>query len=188
VSLPPAIARSAEHASSPRRRLARAYADPYLAGVALGLVLLGVLVVTGRGLGASGAFAAAASGVTHAVAPEVAESSPYFSRYLGGAGPWRDWLLFELAGVALGGLLSAWLAGRLRRQVERGPRLSSHARLGLAFAGGAVMAVGAVLARGCTSGLALTGGALLSAGAWLFMIAAFAGAYLMAPLLRRSWR
>lgn len=180
--LPIAVSRSS------RSRPARAYADPYLAGVALGLVLLGVLVLTGRGLGASGAFAATASGVMHAVAPEAAEANPYFARYLAGAGPWRDWLLFELAGVALGGFLSAWLAGRLRREVERGPRLSSHARLALAFGGGAVMAFGAVLARGCTSGLALTGGALLSVGAWAFMFAAFAGAYLIAPLLRRSWR
>jgi len=50
------------------------------------------------------------------------------------------------------------------------------------------MGIGAVLARGCTSGLALTGGALLSAGAWLFMIAAFAGAYAFAPFVRRAWR
>jgi hypothetical protein len=50
------------------------------------------------------------------------------------------------------------------------------------------MGVGAVLARGCTSGLALTGGALLGAGAWLFMIAAFAAAYLVAPVARRMWR
>jgi uncharacterized protein len=50
------------------------------------------------------------------------------------------------------------------------------------------MGLGAVLARGCTSGIALTGGALLSVGAWLFMLAAFAGAYLAAPAWRRMWR
>jgi uncharacterized membrane protein YedE/YeeE len=50
------------------------------------------------------------------------------------------------------------------------------------------MGLGAVLARGCTSGQALTGGALLSVGAWLFMLAAFAAAYLVSPFLRWSWR
>jgi uncharacterized membrane protein YedE/YeeE len=50
------------------------------------------------------------------------------------------------------------------------------------------MGLGAVLARGCTSGQALTGGALLSVGSWVFMIAAFAGGYFGAPLLRRVWR
>jgi uncharacterized membrane protein YedE/YeeE len=166
----------------------RAYADPYVAGACLGLVLLAAFVITGRGLGASGAFATTAAGLAHAVAPAQADDNAYFARYLVGDGPWRDWLLFELAGVALGGLASAWAAGRLHRDVERGPRVGRRARLALGFAGGAVMGLGAVLARGCTSGLGLTGGALLSVGAWLFMIAAFAGAYLAAPLLRRVWR
>jgi uncharacterized membrane protein YedE/YeeE len=169
-------------------RARRPYADPYLAGACLGVVLLAAFVITGRGLGASGAFATTAAGLTRAIAPARAEASPYFARYLADTGPWRDWLLFELAGVALGGFGSAWLAGRLRGDVERGPRARPAARLALGFAGGAAMGVGAVLARGCTSGLALTGGALLSVGAWLFMIAAFAGAYLAAPAVQRMWR
>jgi len=166
----------------------RAYADPYLAGACLGAVLLAAFVITGRGLGASGAFATTAAGVGHAVAPEATAANPYFARYLAGDGPWRDWLLFEIAGVALGGLASAWAAGRLRGAVERGPRARRPTRLALAFGGGMVMGLGAVLARGCTSGLGLTGGALLGVGAWLFMIAAFAGAYLAAAVWRRMWR
>jgi uncharacterized protein len=170
------------------RRAPRAYADPYVTGACLGIVLLAAFVITGRGLGASGAFATTAAGFTHAIAPAQAEANPYFARYLVGSGPWHDWLLFELGGVALGGFLSAWAAGRLRGEVERGPRVRTAARLALAFAGGMIMGVGAVLARGCTSGLALTGGALLGVGAWGFMIAAFAGAYLAAPMLTRVWR
>lgn len=166
----------------------RPYADPYLAGVALGLVLLASFAIAGRGLGASGAFAATAAGLTNAVAPARAAASPLWSRYLSGGGPWREWLLFELAGVVIGGFLSAWLAGRLRRTVERGPRISSRARIACAAGGGALMGFGAILARGCTSGLALTGGALLAAGSWLFIAAAFAAAYLFAPLVRRAWR
>lgn len=149
----------------------RPYADPYLAGIGLGLVLLAAFVFADRGLGASGAFTRAAAWVG---AVEYDASDP--------------WLLFEIAGVFVGGFVSALLAGRLRREVERGPRISRGARLGFAFAGGATMGLGAVLARGCTSGLALTGGALLSVGGWLFVGAAFAAAYLAAPLLRKAWR
>jgi uncharacterized protein len=166
----------------------RPYADPYVAGTCLGLVLLAAFVIAGRGLGASGAFASSAAGLVAAASPARAAASPYFSRYLGGDGPWSEWLLFEIAGVVLGGFLSALAAGRLRAAVERGPRLGRGSRLAYAFGGGSVMGIGAVLARGCTSGLALTGGALLSAGSWLFMIAAFAGAYLFAPFVRRAWR
>jgi uncharacterized membrane protein YedE/YeeE len=166
----------------------RPYADPYVAGTGLGLVLLAAFAIAGRGLGASGAFASSAAGVVAAASPARAAASPYFARYLSAGGPWREWLLFELAGVALGGFLSALAAGRLRGEVERGPRIGRRPRLALAFGGGAVMGLGAVLARGCTSGLALTGGALLAAGSWLFMFSAFAAAYLLAPALKRAWR
>ncbi|HXH38083.1 MAG TPA: YeeE/YedE thiosulfate transporter family protein [Thermoanaerobaculia bacterium] len=172
----------------PRAFSPRPYADPYVAGVGLGLVLLAAYVVVGRGLGASGAFASGAAGVVAAVSPARAAGSPYFARYLAGDGPWREWLLFEIAGVVIGGFLSALAAGRLRATIERGPRIGRGGRLACAFAGGSAMGAGAVLARGCTSGLALTGGALLSAGSWLFMMAAFAGAYLFAPIVKRAWR
>jgi hypothetical protein len=166
----------------------RPYADPYLTGVGLGLVLLAAFAITGRGLGASGAFASSAAGLVAATAPATAAGNAYFARYLSGDGPWHEWLLFELAGVVLGGFLSAYVAGRLRLAVTRGPRIGRTSRLVAAFAGGSAMGVGAVLARGCTSGLALTGGALLAAGSWLFIAAAFAAGYLVAPLVRRAWR
>jgi hypothetical protein len=169
-------------------RSPRPYADPYVAGIGLGLVLLAAFVVMGRGLGASGAFASSAAGLVAAAAPQRAAANPWLARYLGGEGPWREWLLFELAGVVLGGFLSAWLAGRLQLAVVRGPHAGRTSRLAYALGGGAVMGCGAVLARGCTSGLALTGGALLAAGSWLFMLAAFAGGYLLSPFLRREWR
>ena len=165
------------------------YSDPYLAGVGLGVVLLAAFAITGHGLGASGAFATTAAGTVAAVAPDYAASHPYFGRYLASpGGPWRDWLLFEVAGMCAGGFVSAALAGRVRREVERGAGVSAGSRLATAAGGGAIMAVGAVLARGCTSGLALTGGALLSVGSWAFMLCAFAAAYAVAPMLKRSWR
>jgi uncharacterized membrane protein YedE/YeeE len=173
--------------SALRARAPRAYADPYVAGLALGLVLLAAFVIMGRGLGASGAFTSSAAGTVAAIDPARAQASPLLSAYLGGDGPWHEWLLFEILGVGIGGALSAALAGRLRLAVERGPRTTVSARLTTAFAGGGLMGLGAVLARGCTSGQALTGGALLSAGSWLFMICAFAGAYALAPLVRRLW-
>lgn len=164
------------------------YANPYVAGVGLGLVLLAAFVVTGRGLGASGAFATTAAGVTRAIDPARAGANPYFAKYLGGAGPWRDWLLFEILGVVAGGWTSARLAGRVRAEIERGPHASPTSRLAFAAAGGATMGVGSVFARGCTSGQALTGGALLSVGSWIFVAAAFAAAYAVAPLFKKAWR
>lgn len=164
------------------------YSDPYLAGLGLGIVLLAAFVLTGHGLGASGAFAAGAAGTVNAVAPDVASGNAYFGRYLAdGAGPWRDWLVFEIAGVFVGGFLSAAMAGRLRPAVDRGAGVTVSRRLMRAATGGALMGAGALLARGCTSGLALTGGALLSVGSWAFMMSAFGAGFAAAPIVRRSW-
>ncbi len=166
----------------------RPYSDPYVAGVRLGLVLLAAFVLVGRGLGASGAFASSAAGVVCALSPARAAASPLFARYLGSGGPWSEWLLFEIVGVALGAFASAAAAGRLRIAIARGPRFAPGPRLAMGLAGGTLMGAGAALARGCTSGLSLTGGALLSVGAWAFTAAAFAGGYLVAPLVKRAWK
>lgn len=164
------------------------YANPYVAGAGLGLVLIAAFLVTGHGLGASGAFAATAAGTVHAIAPDTAAANGFFNRYLAdGGNPWRDWLVLEIAGVFAGGFLSAALAGRLRRTVDRGSGVAIRTRLMRAAGGGVLMGIGAVLARGCTSGLALSGGALLSVGSWAFMMAAFAAGFAAAPLVRRSW-
>ena len=168
-------------------RAPRPYADPYLAGVALGLVLLAAFVLVGRGLGASGAFASAAASAVHAAAPAAAQRNPYLADHLGPGGLLHDWLVVEVLGVVLGGFASAALAGRLRLTVNRGPALGVGARLAYAAVGGAVMGAGAVLARGCTSGQGLTGGALLSVGSWAFVAGAFGAGYAVAPLVRRAW-
>ena len=164
--------------------------DPYVCGVGIGLVLLAAYALVGQGLGASGAFASVAASLTAAtIGTTRAAASPALAPYLpdGVASPLRDWLVWELAGVAAGAFVSAWRAGRLGWRAERGPRVTPASRLLTAVAGGAVMGIGAKFARGCTSGQALSGGALLSVGSWIFIVTAFAAAYACAPLARRLW-
>ena len=167
---------------------ARAYANPYLAGFGLGLVVLGCFVLTGQGVGASGAFANVATGIVAAVSPEAAAANSYFAGYLSGGAPWTAWMVIEILGLIVGGGVSAAMAGRFRVEVRAGSGVSRTPRLVSAFCGGAIMGLGAVLARGCTSGQALSGGGLLSVGSWTFMGAVFAGGYAFAPLVRRLWR
>jgi uncharacterized protein len=168
----------------------RPYLNPYLAGVGIGMVLLLAFVIMGRGLGASGAFSSIVAAGAQAVAPAHAAASAPYAGYLGDGArsPLADWLVLEILGVTLGGLASAWLSGRFKVAVDRGPRATPRARLLYALGGGVIMGVGAKLARGCTSGQALTGGALLSEGSWLFILGAFAAGYLAAPLFRKQWR
>lgn len=177
--------------SQPMNRAGKPYCDPYFAGIGIGLVLLSAYVLVGRGLGASGAFASVAAAGTAVVRGTAhAAASPATAPYLtdGIASPLSDWLVLELAGVMLGGFLSAWLAGRTRMTIEHPPAITSSHRMLGAVGGGTLMGLGAKFARGCTSGQALTGGALLSVGSWIFIATCFAVAYLLAPLARGLWR
>ena len=165
------------------------YMNPYLAGLGLGLVLLASFVVMGRGLGASGAFSSVVALGVDAVAPAHAQANEFYQGYLDrGAGhPLKSYLVFQVLGVLAGGFLSGALARRVKRTVERGPRIGVGPRLLLAFTGGALMGIGAKLARGCTSGQALSGGAVLNVGSWAFMLMIFAGGYALAYFVRRQW-
>jgi uncharacterized membrane protein YedE/YeeE len=167
-------------------RAAKPFANPYVAGVGLGLVLLSAFVVMGRGIGASGAVSACVAACVNLVAPAHAQGTASFADYLQAA-LIRDWLFVEVLGVGLGGYVSARLANRIAPGVEKGPRISNRGRFVLAVFGGALVGVGAKLARGCPSGQALTGGAMLNVGSWAFMFAVFAGGYAFASLLRRQW-
>ena len=162
--------------------------NPYLGGVALGLVLLTALVLTGKGLGASGGVGRVGVATINTLAPSHVDANAAMKKTkAGGRSPLDSWFVFMLLGVALGGFVSSYTAGRFGREVVRGPRISVNARLAFAFSGGILMGIGAKMARGCTSGQALTGGALLSVGSWIFMMAVFAGGYGLAYFMRRQW-
>ncbi len=162
--------------------------NPYLAGVLLGLVLLGGLVVLGKGLGASGASFRVGVTLAQAVAPAHVAASPGLRGVTQTGHPLDDWLVFQMLGIVLGGVVAAYTSGRLSLEVLKGPRISTAGRIAMAVAGGLLMGIGAKFARGCASGQALTGGGLMSAGAWAFMMTFFGGGYSIAYFVRRAWR
>src|SRR5581483_623458 len=162
--------------------------NPYLAGIALGLVLLSTFLVMGKGLGASGAANRFGVFVAGIVAPSHVAANPNLAAAGGDrANVLDDWLVFEVLGLFLGGALGAITAGRFGAKVIRNARTSVAKRLAFAFGGGLLMGLAARAARGCTSGQALSGGAVLSAGAWIFMLSVFAGGYAFAWFMRRQW-
>jgi uncharacterized membrane protein YedE/YeeE len=166
------------------RTAPRPYSDAGWSGIALGALLALSFIVAGRGLGASGAFAAAAGGALQRIAPAAAVADPALAdRIPTGVPLLGDWIVLEIIGVFIGGALSAWLAGRLFH--FDGPL--SPTRAVRAGVGGALMGVGSRLAYGCTSGLALSGGAMLATGAWIFIPLAF-GTAMLVTLLGRGRR
>ncbi len=161
--------------------------NPYVAGFALGLVLLATFLVMGKGLGASGGANRLGVHALSAVAPAHVAANEYMASMSSAGHALDHWIVFMLVGVLLGGLVAAYTAGRFGRKVIRGPQVPVKWRLFFALFGGAIMGVAARIARGCTSGQALSGGALLSVGSFVFMFAVFGGAYALAYHLRKEW-
>jgi len=178
--------------------------NPYLAGIALGLVLLTSFLVMSKGLGASGAANRLGVAIAGVVAPNHITANPNLASTKGDrASVLDDWLVFEILGVFIGGAIGAYTAGRLGWKVIRGrvgpppsaaaaegsgaTQVSIPVRLIFAFSGGILMGLAARAARGCTSGQALSGGAAMSVGAWIFMLSVFAGGYSVAWFVRRQW-
>ncbi len=91
----------------------RVYFNPYFGGVMLGLVLLLTFYITGRGLGASGAAKSTVVATVDKVAPEHAEESAYYSKFISDDHhPMNTWMVFEVIGVLAG----AFLSGDIIRQ------------------------------------------------------------------------
>lgn len=174
--------------SSPTKKV-KAYMNPYLAGVLLGLVLLAANFISGRGLGASGAVKSVVVTSVVTVNPQAAESSDFIKDYEKGhtGNPMKNWLVFQMMGVILGAFVSGILSGRLGLKTEHGPQTTSKKRLIFAVAGGILFGFGSQLGRGCTSGSALSGLAVMSAGGILTMMAIFGTGYALAYFFRKNW-
>ena len=171
------------------------YLNPYIGGVLLGLVLLAANFISGRGLGASGAFKDTYIAAVKTVAHHHYENATYYKEFQakkearGKAerSPLNEWLVFEMLGVVVGGFLSGAVAGRLKLKVEHSPRITAKRRLIFALLGGILFGFGSQLGRGCTSGSALSGMAVLSLGGFITMAAIFGTAFAFAYLFRKNW-
>jgi len=164
------------------------YVHPYFGGMVLGIILFLALLLTGNGLGSSGATSRIDAAIVDAVAPSHVDKTPYLLKMAGGdLNPLDDWIVPVFFGALLGGFTSGMINRRVKLETTKGPNISDRKRWLFAFLGGMIFLYGARMARGCTSGQALTGGATLSAGSWVVMFSIFAGAYGMAYFVRKLW-
>ncbi|MCL5124417.1 MAG: YeeE/YedE family protein [Deltaproteobacteria bacterium] len=169
---------------------AKGYWNPFLAGIALGLVLLLTFFIMGTGLGASGAIARTAAVLPHTFIPEAVEHNQYFKVFYktGASYPLIDWMVFEVIGVFFGGLIGVITAKRFKLSIGKGATFPAINRLLLAFLGGIIGGIGTRFAMGCTSGQALSGGATMVLGSWIFMMTVFATAFVAAYFVRKEWQ
>ena len=174
-------------------RRERAHCDPVMpwwaGGIAIGLLLT---VATGlvQPIGVSTQYVVLDGVWLHAVAPELADASPYLAQKA------KGWTLatyefFFVLGIPLGAFLAALATNRFSpRIVPRewsarfGP--SPVKRLAGSLFGGFLLLFGARFGGGCTSGHMISGVSQLAISSFLFSAALFAGAIATARWLYRD--
>ncbi len=161
-------------------RLVKPFWSPWMAGVALGLVLLLTFVLTGHGLGATGFT----TRLTAVLGGEAARANAYLGPMFEDGQPLASWITWQVLGLALGGLFAAWRAGRFRLQLDGARSVGTPRRLAWALFGGIAAGFGARVSAGCTSGLGLSGAATLGLAAFVFLGAFFAAGLVVSRLVR----
>ena len=167
--------------------LRRARWNPYAVGAAIGVLCWVVFYLVDKPLGVTTALTGLAGACAAPVlGGDVVTANAYFRQHAFKV----DYGMLFLGGIALGGLLSAVLAGNWR--VETVPSVwrerfgPSRARsLAAAFAGGVLIMFGARLADGCTSGNGISGSLQLAVGGWTFFLTLFASGILTSLALFR---
>lgn len=162
----------------------RAFWSPLAAGVALGLVLLLTFVWTGHGLGATGATTRLTAWMGLQLSPAATAANPYLGPMVENGHPLSSWISWQVLGVALGAVVSAFWAGRLRVQWDGERSIGRARRMTTALIGGVLAGFGARVAAGCTSGLGLSGAATLSIAAFVFLAVFFVAGLLVTRLVR----
>jgi len=157
---------------------------PLVAGVALGLVLLLTFVLTGHGLGATGATTRATAWLGLAVAPAATQSNAYLGPMVEGGHPLSSWITWQVVGVAIGAVVAAFMGGRFRVQLDGERSVGAPRRLLTALTGGMLAGFGARVSAGCTSGLGLSGAATLGVAAFVFLGLFFATGLIASRLVK----
>jgi hypothetical protein len=150
-----------------------------VAGAGIALVTLALLFLANRRLGLSTSF----EDVCSLVLP-----LPYFQRKAIISG--RPWRLPFVAGLLLGGFLSAILGGGWSPTLALGMfdariGFSTAGKLAWMFAGGLFIGFGTRLGNGCTSGHGIFGMSNLEAGSFVSTLAFMGGGILTTNLIYR---
>jgi hypothetical protein len=160
--------------------------SPYLAGALIGVLSWFTFWLSGRPIGASGAYAKSAGLIGRAALPRRTGRLKYFADNP----PKIDWEWMLVVGAIIGAFIAAQ-TGNDATGRWLPPMWVEHfgdaiwLRLTVGFVGGMVMAYGARLAGGCTSGHGISGALQLSVGSWIALACFFVGGVVTAFIMFR---
>ena len=158
------------------------YWPAWMAGLALGVVLLLTFVLTGHGLGATGFTTRLSAWLGDEVMPKWTLNNDYLGPLVENGSVLSSWITWQVLGVFIGAFVSALLARRIALRIEGGASAGNTGRLLKALAGGILAGFGARIAAGCTSGVGLSGAAVLSVAGFVFLGAFFVAGLVAARL------
>ena len=162
------------------------YWNPLIAGILLGIVLLSTFVVTGHGLGATGFTTRLTAWFGMYLLPVATNANDYLGGMVEEGKPLDAWISWQVVGVALGALVSAFFAGRIAVKLDGKRFLGGSSRPLTALFGGLLAGFGARIAAGCTSGLGLSGAAVLSLAGFTFLGTFFAVGLLASRFMKEE--
>jgi len=155
--------------------LRRARWNPYAVGAAIGVLCWVVFYLVDKPLGVTTALTGLAGACAAPVlGGDVVAANAYFRQHAFKV----DYGMLFLGGIALGGLLSAVLAGNWR--VETVPSVWRER-----FGPSRARSLAAAFADGCTSGNGISGSLQLAVGGWTFFLTLFASGILTSLVLFR---
>ena len=162
------------------------YWNPLIAGILLGIVLLSTFLFTGHGLGATGFTTRLTAWFGMYLMPTATNANEYLGGMVEEGRPLDAWITWQVIGVALGALISAFFAGRIAIKLDGKKFLGGANRPFTALFGGILAGFGARIAAGCTSGLGLSGAAVLSLAGFTFLGTFFAVGLLASRFMREE--
>ena len=171
---------------STNTQLPQSYWNPLVAGLILGMVLLVTFVTTGHGLGATGFTTRFTAWMGMHIVPVATNANDYLGGMVEDGKPLSAWITWQVLGVALGALASAYFAHRIQFQMDGRKFLGGSKRPVTAMLGGVLAGFGARIAAGCTSGLGLSGGAVLSLAGFTFLCTFFAVGLLVSRFMKEE--
>lgn len=159
--------------------------SPYLVGALIGALVCASLLVSGKSIGASSAYANIAGLIGMQVNRKRTSETDYYRKNP----PSFDYSIVFIISVAIGAYLAAWSGGELRREllpaywVDLFGEDSLGKRFLWASLGGVLLSFGARMAGGCTSGHGISGSLQLNAVSWIALTCFFIGGAIAANLI-----
>ena len=143
-------------------------------------------MITGHGLGATGFTTRLTAWFGMYLVPAATNANDYLGGMVEEGRPLDSWITWQVIGVALGALLSAYFARRIQFKLDGSKFLGGSKRPLTALLGGILAGFGARVAAGCTSGLGLSGAAVLSLAGFTFLGTFFAVGLLVSYFMKEA--